>query len=123
MIMMRRDHHLTQWILGLLMAIAIGSQVSPALAFADSRIGHLESQIRQLQSQVRQLERQVNQGQLRPQCRDSPTISPNLRPQTRDPSAPTPALERLATLVVEQKQRLDALEARLDRLDPNPDSP
>ncbi len=120
---MRRDHHLTQWILGLLVAIAIGVHVSPALAFADSRISHLESQIRHLQSQVRQLERQVNQNPFPPQRRDSATIPPNLRPQTRHPSAPTPALERLATLVVEQKQRLDALEARLDRLDPNPDSP
>lgn len=117
---MRRDRQPTQWILVLLVAIAIGFQVSPALAFGDTRINRLESQVRQLQSEVRQLERQVNQSQFPPQRRDRP---PSRTPQTANSSPPTPAFERLATLVVEQKQRLDALEARLDRLDPNSDPP
>ncbi|WP_410251852.1 hypothetical protein [Sodalinema sp.] len=119
---MPRDRQLTQWILVLLVAIAIGSQVSPALASADSRINRLESQVRYLESQLRQLDRQVNQNPFSPQPLDSPAIPPSLTPQTGNPSVPAPALERLATLVVEQKRRLDALEARLDRLDPNPES-
>ncbi|MFP4220145.1 MAG: hypothetical protein ACLFQ7_13380 [Phormidium sp.] len=120
---MRRDRQLTQWILVLLMAIAIGSQVSPARAFADSRINRLESQVRYLQSQVRQLDRQVNQNQCSPQHRDPQVVPPTITAQTTQSPESTSTLARLATLVVEQKRRLDALEAQLDRLDPNPDPP
>jgi uncharacterized coiled-coil protein SlyX len=104
-------------------AIVIGSQVSPALAFADPRINRLESQVRYLQSQVRQLDRQINQTQFSPQHRDSQVVPPTITPGRTQSSESTSTLDRLATLVVEQKRRLDALEARLDRLDPNPDPP
>ncbi|MCC5898745.1 MAG: hypothetical protein JJU32_12630 [Phormidium sp. BM_Day4_Bin.17] len=118
--MIPNKSRLTQWILAIFLAIAIGTQVSPALALDDSRINRLESQVRQLQAQLRQLNRQLNQVQ----SRDRP-VSPQTRPEQpsqRDrPNGstpiPDPRLERLATLVMEQNRRLDSLEAQLSRLE------
>ncbi|WP_159787762.1 hypothetical protein [Sodalinema gerasimenkoae] len=123
--MIPNKSQLTQWILVILLAIAIGSQVSPALALDASRVNRLESQVRQLQAQLRQLDRQVNQVQSRdrpvsPQTQpDSP--SQRDRPNGRTP-IPDPRLERLATLLMEQNRRLDSLEAQLSRLEASLDS-
>ncbi len=130
--MIPNKSQLTQWILIVLLALAIGSQVSPALALDGSRINRLESQVRQLQAQLRQLDRQLSQVQSRPAPRDRPVSpSPHNRPQPPSqgdrPDGSTPILdprfERLATLVMEQNQRLDSLEAQLERLELTLDRP
>ncbi|USR91781.1 hypothetical protein NEA10_03365 [Phormidium yuhuli AB48] len=124
--MIPNKSQLTQWILAILLAIAIGYQVSPALALDASRVNRLESQVRQLQAQLRQINRQLDQVQ----ARDRP-IAPRLpreQPSQGDRPAesappPDPRLERLATLLMEQKQRLDSLEAQLSHLESSLESP
>lgn len=80
------------------------------------RISRLETEIRMLQSQVNQLESQIARG-------DRPT---RVQPTAPDPEvgaldhsilAADPMFDRLATLVIETRQDVSALEDRIDALE------
>lgn len=90
----------------------------------NARISSLEAQSVQLRSLVSRLESQVNQlessrfqspsGALTPQPNaTSPPLSASGKPiAPRDPR-----FERLATLVIEQREQINQLEVRLERLE------
>ncbi|MGC9502226.1 hypothetical protein [Baaleninema sp.] len=110
---------LKRWGLGLLLAVAISLAVAPALASSvESRVSRLESDLWQLRSQVRQLSSQLSRlGNSRPNPTPEPLEIPSQRLPSASVLAEDPMFERLATLVVEQKRRLDAIEARLQVLE------
>ncbi|MFB2937478.1 hypothetical protein ACE1B6_19695 [Aerosakkonemataceae cyanobacterium BLCC-F154] len=97
--------------------IQVKAQVPAGL---ESRIARLEAANFQLQSQISRLESQINQLQGRSPSR------PNLSTPVRPPTSPTvpyrgstsalssdPMFQRLATLVIELKERIQALEAKI----------
>lgn len=96
--------------------VQVKAQVSAGI---DSRIVRLEAEIFQLRSQINRIESQLNQSQSRTPSR------PNLSTPVRPPTSPTvpyrgstsalssdPMFQRLATLVIELKERIQALEAK-----------
>ena len=97
--------------------VKVKAQTSAGL---DSRIARLEAANQQLRSQISRIESQLNQFQGRTPSR--PNLSTPLRPPT-SPSVPyrgstsalssDPMFQRLATLVIELKERIQALEAKL----------
>lgn len=105
-----------QWILALLLAGAIVVRVAPATASVELRVSRLESEIWQLQSQLRQLEAELRRVDRAPMRPVTPTPAVPRSPE-RSPLARDPMFDRLATLVVEQKRRLDRLEARIVQLE------
>ncbi|WP_144053724.1 hypothetical protein [Baaleninema simplex] len=110
---------LQRWGWGIVLAIAIAISVAPALASSvESRVSRLESDLWQLRSQVRQLSSQVSRlGNSRPNPAPEPLEIPSERLPSGSILADDPMFERLATLVVEQKRRLDAIEERLEVLE------
>jgi hypothetical protein len=97
--------------------VQVKAQVPPGL---ESRLVRVESENRQLRSQISRIESQLNQSQGR-----SPS-SPNLSTPVRPPTSPTvpyrgststlssdPLFQRLSTLVIELKERIQALEAQI----------
>lgn len=97
--------------------IQVKAQVSTGL---ESRLARLESENLQLRSQISRIESQLNQFQGRTPSR------PNLSTPVRPPTSPTvpyrgstsalssdPMFQRLATLVIELKERIQALEAQI----------
>lgn len=97
--------------------IQVKAQVSPGI---DSRIVRLEAEIFQLRSQINRIESQLNQSQRRTPSR--PNLSTPVHPPT-SPSVPyrgstsalssDPMFQKLATLVIELKERIQALEAKI----------
>ncbi|MGB3493365.1 MAG: hypothetical protein WBA57_11590 [Elainellaceae cyanobacterium] len=106
-------------VVGCLMAWPTSSaaQTSQQVNF---RISRLETEIRTLQSQLNQLESQIGRGD-RP-SRVQPT-SPNSDPEILNDSAlaSDPMFDRLATLVIETRQDVFALEERLEALEQQPE--
>lgn len=97
--------------------VYVKAQVSSGI---ESRLVRLESANLQLRSQISRLESQLNQVQGRTSSR------PNLSTPVRPPTSPTvpyrgststlssdPMFQRLATLVIELKERVQALEAKI----------
>ena len=95
------------------------STVSFAADGLETRLSSLESQVFSLQSQLYRIESQIN--------RVSPGVTPSvpnrgvevpLPPRTtRRVASSDPMLTRLSTLAIEQKERIDRLEARIARLE------
>lgn len=97
--------------------IQVKAQVSAGL---ESRLARVEAENLQLRSQISRIESQLNQFQGRTPSR------PNLSTPVRPPTSPTvpyrgstsalssdPMFQRLATLVIELKERIQALEAKI----------
>jgi uncharacterized protein YceH (UPF0502 family) len=83
----------------------------------ESRVARLESDLFGLKQQVNQLEarsRRVNSSSTAP---STPTASASNRPQYSS----DPMFDRLATLVIELKERLNAVETRLTKLEAKTD--
>ena len=97
--------------------IQVKAQVSAGL---DSRIARLESENLQLRSQISRIESQLNQVQGRTLSRSN--LNTPVRPSTT-PTVPyrgststlssDPMFQRLATLVIELKERIQVLEAKI----------
>lgn len=95
-------------------------------AFLESRIARLEAENFQLQSQVNRIESQLVQLSGRPLSSSqrpnpnppTPQISP--RNNRRQVSSSDPMFERLATLVIELKERVQSLEAQVTELKKQP---
>lgn len=108
--------------IGCLVGIGIALAAMPVSATIDeSRISRLESDMYRLQTEVSQLS-----SQLRRLDRGSDLTTPNpvdvpaidRSPTTTAPS--DPMFDRLATLVIELKRRMDGLEERLVELEQSP---
>lgn len=91
----------------------------PASASMDeARISRLESNLSQLETQVNQLSSQIRSlesGIDRP--RPNPVEVPPVAQPERSSLADDPMFDRLATLVIELKRRMDGLEERLVQLE------
>jgi BMFP domain-containing protein YqiC len=89
----------------------------------NARISSLEAQSVQLRSLVSRLESQVNQ--LESSRFQAPSKAPSIPPKpslppssSEKPILPSdPRFERLATLVIEQRERINELETRLGQLE------
>lgn len=101
----------------IIIPVRVKAQVSAGL---ESRLSRLEAENFQVRSQISRLESQLNQFQGRTPSR------PNLSTPVRPPTSPTvpyrgstsalssdPMFQRLATLVIELKERIQALEAKI----------
>ena len=78
---------------------------------------NLQNDITQLRSQVQQLQSEVNQlrrGNSSPPSNSTPSIS---RPTRASTLSDRQMIDRLATLAIEAKDRLNALESRLSKLE------
>jgi len=94
--------------------------ITPVLASSvDLRVSQLESEVRQLRSQVRQLTVQVGRLTNAPSSRipSEPLEIPSDSLPSGSVLADDPMFDRLATLVIEQKRRLDEIESRLATLE------
>ncbi len=102
--------------LSAIVGVAIAFQFAPAQASVETKIARLESEIFQLRSQVRQLQSQIRNLPSSSIDRAAPP-----RPAPSTPSRPVtsddPMFDRLATLVIEHKDRMDRLEARIEILE------
>ncbi|HEY9762256.1 MAG TPA: hypothetical protein V6D07_06995 [Trichocoleus sp.] len=97
----------------LLVAVLIALVPQPATAQVESRVSQLEFELRQVRSQLSQIEARLSQpGQ---------TAPIPVRPATPPRTATNPSLEtqfdNLATLAIELKQQVRALETRVARLE------
>lgn len=89
-----------------------GGQPVQAQIGLESRIARLESELFSLRSQVTQLQARLGSGARVPESRSLPPI------QRSAPVTPSGDMfDRLATLVIELKDRMNQVEARLSRLD------
>jgi hypothetical protein len=79
----------------------------------ESRVSRLESEIFGLRSQVNQLQSQLT-GRGRG---NSPSIPPATSGSVSSKPFNDPMFDRLATLVIELKERLNAVESRLAKLE------
>jgi BMFP domain-containing protein YqiC len=120
---------LTVRILGLTIILVLVLNLQNGLLAQDpslnTRISSLEAQSTQLRSLVSRLESQVNQLESTRFQGPSkaPPLSPKASPSLPSPGKPVspadPKFERLATLVIEQRERINDLETRLARLEAN----
>jgi len=79
----------------------------------ESRLSRLEAEVFQLRSRLSNLESQISRVD-----RSAPSPSlPSLRQQTINPSSEM--FDRLATLVIELKERVQTLEAKVFQLEEN----
>lgn len=105
--------------LGFLIGSIVAFSIAPAKASMDeTRISRLESDLARLESEVNQLSSQIRSldrsgDRPRPNPVEVPTIA---RPETARSSS-DPMFDRLATLVIELKQRMDGFEERLVELE------
>lgn len=95
---------------GILANTALSQQV-------DSRVNNLEADLRRINLRLNQIELQLNQPRQSPSSRTTltprqPTGSRKLSQSERDTM-----FERLSTLVVELKQQVNQLEARVSKLE------
>lgn len=81
----------------------------------ESRISQLESTTYNLRSQISQLSAQVNS--LGGATRTPPTPPSTLSTRSPRISSGDPQFDRLATLVVELKERMDAIDTRLTQVE------
>jgi BMFP domain-containing protein YqiC len=83
----------------------------------DARVGRLETQVQNLESRINQIESQLGSSRQSPSTRvpvnpSLPRSRGNVSPQERDRM-----FDRLATLVIETRQDVNALQARVAKLE------
>ncbi|MEB3337161.1 MAG: hypothetical protein VKJ46_06860, partial [Leptolyngbyaceae bacterium] len=104
----------------LLFLNTLGDSVSAQSSInLESRLSILESENLQLRNQVNRLESLisgVNRGTAQVPRSDLPS-TPNAPPPYRAIAPKDPMFDRLATLVIELKERLDKLDTRLTQLE------
>ena len=100
------------WLLLGLLGILLARPVMGSSQQDSFRISRLETELRSLQSQLNQLGGQIN----RLQRRDGVIAPADLRPAI-PPTAEAPNYDQLATLVIETRQDMFALEERLAQLE------
>lgn len=105
--------------LGILIGSIIAFSMSPAKASMDeTRISRLESDLARLESEVNQLSSQIRSlDQVGDRPRPSPVEVPAIARSQTSISSSDPMFDRLATLVIELKQRMDGFEERLVELE------
>lgn len=104
---------------GLLLGSLLALTSIPASASIDeSRLSRLESDLSRLESEVNRLSSQI-QSVDRPRDRDrpNPVEVPAIARTPSSTLANDPMFDRLATLVVELKRKVDGLEERLVQLE------
>ncbi|MGF1538732.1 MAG: hypothetical protein ACFB4J_19900 [Elainellaceae cyanobacterium] len=103
------------WGIPLLVALLLGLGSHPAQGQRDQqvffRLSRIETDVRSLQSQINQLDRQI--GRL--QRLDGVEVEE--RSRVVPPSEPAPTYDQLATLVIETRQDMFALQERLAQLE------
>ena len=100
--------------LSLILVVVIMAPLTLAqeTSYLESRISRLEAENYQMRSLITQLDAQVDALQQSGASRRSPTV-PSI---TRTTPSSDPMFDRLATLVVELKQRVQALETQVAQL-------
>ncbi|MFE1747431.1 hypothetical protein [Coleofasciculus sp. H7-2] len=105
----------------LCLAIMLGIALVPKQTLAqetsylESRISRLEAETYQLRSQINQLQSQVlGLNQSTSQRTGSTKPAPPIAPRANRPASADPMFDRLATLVIELKQRINKLEAQAE---------
>ncbi|MBE9181769.1 hypothetical protein IQ268_24695 [Oculatella sp. LEGE 06141] len=90
------------------------STPAPATGRVDSRVSRLESETTLIRSRLSRLETQLSRvGRASGVEIPDLNISDNVAPSP----PPAPMLERLGTLLIEQRERIDRLEARIVELE------
>ncbi|MEW5858844.1 MAG: hypothetical protein AB1861_15880 [Cyanobacteriota bacterium] len=106
----------------LCLAIMLGIALLPKQTLAqetsylESRISRLEAETYQLRSQINQLQSQVLGLNQSTQRTDSTKPAPPIGPRGNRPASADPMFDRLATLAIELKQRINKLEAQVTEL-------
>lgn len=104
------------WALVLLVLLLLGLRTHPAQAQRDQqvffRLSRIETDVRSLQSQISQLDRQI----ARLQRLDGIEVEER-SPVAPPVDEPAPTYDQLATLVIETRQDMFALQERLDALE------
>ena len=99
----------------LLLLLCTGIARNQSLGSLNSRVSRVESENIRLRARITRLENQLrNLRQIKPSGRTEPLPLP---PSGPAPSRNDPMFDRLATLVIELKERMNALEDRMDALE------
>ena len=99
----------------LLLLLSSGIASSQNLGALNSRVSRLESENSRLRSRITRLESQLRSIRLKKPSGDTePLPLPRSDPA---PSSDDPMFDRLATLVIELKERMNAFEDRMDALE------
>ncbi len=104
----------------LILILFLGS-LTPEIALSqqvESRLNALELDFRNLELQINQLESQLNQNRRGVSPRTPATSTPNNRGRNQPQLSREQMFDRLATLVIELKQQVNQLEARVSKLEP-----
>jgi hypothetical protein len=100
--------------------VIIGVSRGPVFAQSgvDSRVSRLEAEITTLRGQLNQLQSQVNRlGNRSNSGVSAPRVEVSEPEYSAPNSIPKSMFDRLATLVIELKERIDKLEARIAALE------
>lgn len=103
-------------------AIFPGLTLAQSTSYLESRISRLESDNFQLRSQIDRLESQISQLSRSSDFPRRPTTRPTATPPPQSPPARTartsqdPMFQNLANLVIELKERVQALEKQVAQL-------
>jgi hypothetical protein len=84
----------------------------------ESQVSRIETENRNLRSRLNQLESQVSRLSINAGIEDAPPIAPERSPSTISSLAEDPTFKRLATLVIELKERVVEVETAIARIAP-----
>jgi uncharacterized protein YceH (UPF0502 family) len=103
------------FVLGLILTFTIFSSrtVAENSSYLESRISRLETDNLQLRSQLNQLQSQINWQPSRSEPRFNPPVPSTIPSSNRSALSADPMFNRLATLVIELKERIGKLEAQV----------
>jgi chaperonin cofactor prefoldin len=101
------------FVLGVVFVPRLTLAQSPA--FLESRVNRLETENAQLRAQMYQIQSQLNQLSGRP-TPPKPAPNPTSSRTRRQTLSSDPMFDRLATLVIELKERVQSLEAQVAQL-------
>ena len=104
----------------LILILFLGS-LTPEIALSqqvESRLNALELDFRNLELRINQLESQLNQTRRGVSPRTPATSTPTNRGRNQPQLSREQMFDRLATLVIELKQQVNQLEARVSKLEP-----
>jgi len=104
-------------IAGILVTIIWGSFFSKTASSqqVESRINNLEADLNRVESRLNQIESQLGKTRQSPSSRT--TLTPRQTGSRGNLSQQDPMFDRLATLVIELKQQVNKLEARVAKLE------